>query len=105
MTHSIKNAFMTVTVSEKGAELQSILGADGTEYLWQGDPAYWNDRALNIFPYVARLNEGKYYLDGALHHMDIHGIAPYRQCMCNLSADAIFGAVALAQNRRAICLY
>ena len=79
MTHSIKNAFMTVTVSEKGAELQSILGADGTEYLWQGDPAYWNDRALNIFPYVARLNEGKYYLDGALHHMDIHGIAPYRQ--------------------------
>lgn len=77
MTHSIKNAFMTVTVSEKGAELQSILGADGTEYLWQGDPAYWNDRALNIFPYVARLNEGKYYLDGALHHMDIHGIAPY----------------------------
>ena len=79
MTHSIKNAFMTVTVSEKGAELQSILGADGTEYLWQGDPAYWNDRALNIFPYVARLTEGKYYLDGALYHMDIHGIAPYRQ--------------------------
>ena len=55
MTHSIKNAFMTVTVSEKGAELQSILGADGTEYLWQGDPAYWNDRALNIFSKVSAL--------------------------------------------------
>ena len=79
MTHTIKNAYMTVTVSEKGAELQSVLGADGTEYLWQGDAGYWKDRALNIFPYVARLTEGKYYLDGALHHMDIHGIAPYRE--------------------------
>ena len=37
-----------------------------------------SDRALNIFPYVARLNGGKYYLDGELHEMAIHGIAPYR---------------------------
>ena len=78
MLHTIKNAQLTVTVAEKGAELQSILGADGTEYLWQGDPQYWSDRALNIFPYVARLTEGSYYLDGKLHNMDIHGIAPYR---------------------------
>ena len=78
MIHTIKNELMQVCVSEKGAELQSILGADGTEYLWQGDPKYWSDRALNIFPYVARLTEGSYYLDGEIHHMDIHGIAPYR---------------------------
>ena len=78
MLHKIQNAFLSVTVSEKGAELQSILGADGTEYLWQGDPAYWSDRALNIFPYVARLTDDSYYMDGRLYHMAIHGIAPYR---------------------------
>ncbi len=78
MMHTIKNEFLTVTAAEKGAELQSIRGADGTQYLWQGDAKYWSDRALNIFPYVARLTEGSYYLDGQLHHMDIHGIAPYR---------------------------
>ncbi len=78
MQHTIHNEFLTVTAAEKGAELMSIRGADGTEYLWQGDPKYWADRALNIFPYVARLNEGKYYLDGELHEMAIHGIAPYR---------------------------
>ena len=78
MIHTIQNEFLTVSAAEKGAELMSILGADGTEYLWQGDPRYWSDRALNIFPYVARLNEGKYYLDGELHEMAIHGIAPYR---------------------------
>lgn len=27
--------------------------------------------------YVARLTEGSYYMDGELHHMEIHGFAPY----------------------------
>ena len=78
MEHTIQNRFLRITVSEQGAELRSILGADGTEYLWQGDPAYWSDRALNIFPYVARLTDGCYELDGSLHRMQIHGIAPYK---------------------------
>ncbi len=78
MLHTIKNDYLTVTISQDGAQLQSILGTDGTEYLWQGDPKYWSDRALNLFPYVARLNQGSYYLDGQMYHMDIHGIAPYR---------------------------
>lgn len=78
MIHTIQNEFLTVSAKEAGAELQSILGADGTEYLWQGDAKYWSDRALNIFPYVARLNDKKYYMDGELHEMAIHGIAPYR---------------------------
>jgi len=75
---TIRNEFLTVTAAQEGAQLQSILGRDGTQYLWQGDSAYWPDRALNLFPYVARLTEGRYSLDGKLHHMDIHGIAPYR---------------------------
>lgn len=78
MNYSIRNDKLTVTVSDHGAELQSILAADGTEYLWQGDPVYWSDRAMNIFPYVARLTEGKYYMDGKLHEMLIHGIALYK---------------------------
>lgn len=76
MNHTIENAFLKVTAAEHGAELQSILGADGTEYLWQGDPAYWADRALNIFPYVARLTGGEYSLDGEKYAMPIHGLAP-----------------------------
>lgn len=77
MIHQIKNHCLTVAVAEYGAELQSILSRDGTEYLWQGDAAYWTDRAPNLFPYVARLTDGKYYLDGQLYQMDIHGLAPY----------------------------
>jgi len=77
MIHTIQNAYLTVSAAEQGAELRSILGADGTEYLWQGDPKYWADRAINIFPYVARLVEGKYILDGKEYSMRIHGIAHY----------------------------
>ena len=76
MLHGIENAYLTVTASEQGAELQSIRAADGTEYLWQGDAAYWGDRALNLFPYVARLWQGRYMLGGEEHSMAIHGFAP-----------------------------
>ncbi len=77
MIYTIHNENLTVTVSDLGAELQSVRGAGGTEYLWQGDPAIWHDRAPNIFPYVARLTEGKYTLNGRTYEMKIHGIAKY----------------------------
>ena len=76
MLHTISNPYLTVSVSEMGAELQSILGCDGTQYLWQGDPKYWKDRALTIFPYVARLTQGRYIMDGETYAMPIHGFAP-----------------------------
>lgn len=76
MLHTIQNEFLTVTASRAGAQLQSIRTTDGAELLWQGDPAYWRDRALNLFPYVARLWQGKYTLDGNSYEMPIHGFAP-----------------------------
>ncbi len=77
MEYQIQNACLQVSVADFGGQLMSILGNDGTQYLWQGDPAYWSDRALNLFPYVARLTEGSYRLDGQTHTMAIHGLAPY----------------------------
>lgn len=78
MEYTIKNDRLTVRISDAGAELQSIQSADGTEYLWQGDPAFWHDRAPNIFPYVARLTEGKYTAGGREYAMKIHGFLKYR---------------------------
>ena len=75
---SIQNEHLCVQACAFGAELRSIRGRDGTEYLWQGDPRYWTDRAPNLFPYVARLWQKTYRLDGKTYTMDIHGFAPYR---------------------------
>ena len=54
MNYTINSEKLSVTVSTKGGEMQSIRTNDGTEYLWQGDPNTWPDRALNLFPYVGR---------------------------------------------------
>lgn len=73
MEYTIKNEYLSVTAQTLGGSLRSIRDPEGTEYLWQGDPAYWKDQAPNLFPYIARMTEGKYTLDGKEYHMDIHG--------------------------------
>ena len=73
MFYTIRNDHLKVTVNSLGAELHSIQSADGTEYLWQGNPDVWDGQAPNIFPYVARLTEQKYTYDGKEYTMKIHG--------------------------------
>ena len=76
-TYRIQNEFITAEISARGAALQSLRTAEGTEYLWQRDARWWGDSDLTIFPYVARLTEGKYIFQGKEYEMPIHGIAPY----------------------------
>ncbi len=78
MIYTIKNEYLTVAVNVYGAELQSVQDSSGREFLWQGDETHWDRRAINLFPYIARLTQGSYYLDGQLYKMNSHGIAPYR---------------------------
>lgn len=90
MNYTIKNEKLTVTVSDMGAELQSIKGADGTEYLWQGDPQIWDGKAPNLFPYIARMTGEKYTVYGKQYAMKIHGFVMYRTLtMEKQTADSI----------------
>ncbi len=73
MFYTIKNEKLEVTVNAHGAELHSIRSTDGTEYLWQGDPAVWKGQAPNLFPYVARLTDGKFTYKEKQYSMKIHG--------------------------------
>ncbi|MCL2752088.1 MAG: aldose 1-epimerase family protein [Firmicutes bacterium] len=75
MQYELKNDTITAVFDSLGAELRSLKSADGTEYLWQGDPAYWAGRAPNLFPIVGRLTEGKYTYRGAVYEMNLHGFA------------------------------
>lgn len=77
MIYTIENEKLRVQISDRGAQLWSIQTKDGTEYLWQGDKAYWVDKAPNLFPYIARLTEGKYTLEGKSYEMTIHGFVNY----------------------------
>lgn len=76
MEYAIQNKYLKIVISSIGAEIQSIKGNGGTEYLWQGDKCTWPNRAPNIFPYVARLTNGKYKYRGKTYKMETHGFLP-----------------------------
>ena len=66
--YTLHNDTLTVTLDACGAVLHSIV-KDGAEYLWQGDARYWARRDANLFPYVGRLTDGQYLLDGKTYPM------------------------------------
>lgn len=89
MNYQLKNNYLTIDVSDLGAELQSIQ-KDGKEYLWNGDATYWPDRSPVLFPFVGRFTNGKYYLNGNEYEMDIHGFArKYAYDVVEMSDDYI----------------
>lgn len=86
MNASIRSAVLQVSVKNKGAELCSLRAADGTEYLWQADPAVWPRHAPLLFPIVGRLANDKYTLGSRTYEMKQHGFA--RDCDFELAQRA-----------------
>ncbi len=70
----LSNEIITVEVTEHGAELVS-LQKDGREYMWSGDPAYWNRHAPILFPAVGKPYNNELHADGKTYTMKQHGYA------------------------------
>ena len=75
----LKNDSLTVKIKTLGAELNSILDANGGERLWQGDPAFWHDQAPVLFPVAGGFRDDEYILNGKAYHMPKHGFAKKRE--------------------------
>lgn len=87
MEYVISNSRLKVAISSKGAELQSIMDQEGNEYLWQGSRSSWEDKAPNIFPYIGRLTEETYTINGKPYHMGIHGFAMHKEFLAKQKTD------------------
>ena len=74
MQYEISNGIISIAAVLKGAELVS-LKKGGMEYLWQADLVVWNRSALNLFPFVGKLNGGVYRCEGKTYPMTPHGFA------------------------------
>ena len=85
---TIQNKDIKVVVSPVAAELQSIKDNSGTEYLWQGDRAYWAKKAVNLFPYIGRLTEGCYTYKGKRYEMNRHGFLPETKMSVEAASDS-----------------
>ena len=75
MTITIKNDNLNVAISSFGAQLLELCSFQGRQYLWNGDKQYWTERAPVLFPFVGRLTENTYTLDGKAYWMEVHGFA------------------------------
>lgn len=75
MIHTIFNEALSARIDSAGAQLRSLMSAEGTEYLWQGDARYWSDSSPVLFPYIARLYNNSYLFSGETYTMGIHGFA------------------------------
>ena len=70
----LKNQNMTVTIAERGAEMQSIR-INGNELLWQGIPEIWSGRAPILFPICGGLKNNKFTYEGKEYTLNKHGYA------------------------------
>lgn len=65
---------LSIQTSAHGAELCSIV-ANGKEYLWQADPAFWKRHSPVLFPIVGSLWENEYRHNGSSYSLTQHGFA------------------------------
>jgi galactose mutarotase-like enzyme len=76
MIHSLQNDILSVAISTKGAELQSIIHKDfGLEYMWSGDPKFWGKKSPVLFPIVGGLKSNSYQYKGKSYQLNRHGFA------------------------------
>ena len=87
MDYILTSEQISVTISSIGGEITSIKSTSGLEYLWQADPAYWNEHAPHLFPYVGRFFDGKYIMDGKTCEMGIHGFFRFQEMQVEEQTD------------------
>jgi len=76
MDYTLKNEYLTIKISDDGAQLLSLVRNDNKkEYLWNGNPKYWNRSAPILFPIVGALKDKKYKYNGKIYTMSNHGFA------------------------------
>jgi galactose mutarotase-like enzyme len=77
---TIGNGRLTAIVAAKGAELQSLVPADGRDVMWTGDADVWPWHAPNLFPIVGALDNDELVHDGVRYPMKQHGFLRHSPC-------------------------
>jgi galactose mutarotase-like enzyme len=88
MNYEIKNKFIQVKINSFGAELNSLKRVDtNLEYLWQGNPQYWNRHSPVLFPIVGRLKDDSYFYKNKKYSMTQHGFARDNEFLLTKQTD------------------
>lgn len=71
----LKNAFLTAEFKTEGAELISLKDKNGVEFIWNGNPDFWNRHTPVLFPIVGGLKENTFFVGNNKYKMSQHGFA------------------------------
>jgi len=86
LTTTITNSKLSATINHKGAELISLQTiAQKREYIWEGNPEFWDKHALILFPIVGTLKNNSYTFKNKIYHLSRHGFA--RDLFFNLISE------------------
>lgn len=73
MIVTLSNAAFTAQIDSLGAQLISLRNADGLEYIWQRDPAYWQNCSPLLFPIVGACRNNRTRIEGQWYEIPKHG--------------------------------
>ena len=75
--HILENEVLKVEIADKGAELCRVLDQElSCDRIWSADPSVWNRHAPILFPFVGKVIDGKYRINGREYEMKTqHGFA------------------------------
>lgn len=83
----LANDYLSIDVSALGAELQAVKTADGRDWLWNGDAAWWTGRSPILFPMVGKAPDNRPTIDGQAYEMNQHGFARRSEFTLAASTD------------------
>lgn len=104
MEYLLHNQKLTVNIDSLGGEMKGILSSKGSEFLWNGNPDFWDGHSPNLFPFVGRLTEGRYTFEGCEYHMGIHGFLMSQQMTGDESSKTRL-VLSLRENQQTLAEY
>ncbi len=77
---TLENEYLKIQITENGGSLTSIYDKKyDEELLYQPDERSWQGQDVVIFPFIARLKNGTYMVDGNEYSMKNHGLIRYNK--------------------------
>ena len=103
--HVLENEALCVEIADKGAELSRVWDKQlYCERLWGADAAVWNRHAPILFPFVGKVVDGKYRVNGREYTMKTqHGFARDLDFVCvEEAADTVCHVLCSTEQTRRI---
>ena len=83
-----ENEYLSIEINEEGGCLKSIFDKKrNQELLYQPHPDSWKGQDVFIFPFIARLKDQTYTIDGKEYSMKNHGLLRYMKATLSLEKN------------------